>query len=115
MESFYAYENIEYGSVWEVLGVKNTEKLKNIIKDYADKDIRFDMSFSGNEDEYMYCSEFVVEVLRKLDSIKFKFAKHNKRLKPIHATMLGKDFLDYYPLDIFTHNPNLKKIFEYYF
>ena len=116
LQSFYDKDNIKYCSIWEIEGGYDKTKFRNIIDGYKHKDIKFDKFFlSKDGDDKLYCSEFVVNVLEAIDSIKFKFAKHKKPLNSLHSNLLEKDTLTYYPVDIFTLDSNLKKVFEYYF
>lgn len=107
---------INYIGVWEIQNINKEKKtkLKNILNQYKNQEYKFDLSFIQKNDNKLYCSEFVVEVLRKLDSCRFKFKKSKIKLQGLHSAFLKRDTLEYFPTDVFIVNKNFKNIFEFY-
>ncbi len=105
---------VTYTAIWKVKGLtdSNLLELTEVIDSYKKKKIKFDFTFSGKEDNKLYCSEFVVEVLKKIDSIKFKFYKNKRKLNGFQSKFLRKDSLEYYPADVFLKNQYFVKVHE---
>jgi len=112
INSFYNHrKKIIYKGIWEIQNIEANE-LKQILNEYENKVFNFDITFTGVDDNKLYCSELVVQILKDLDSVKFYFTKHKKALKEIHSTFLKKDTLEYFPADIFLTNKNFMKVYE---
>src|SRR5690606_39240687 len=86
----------------------NNDCLRYQIHNLSQDIIEFDWEFSlENERNKLYCSEFIVKILNhcyrniQIKSIKVK-------LSPLHSTFIGKDSLDYYPVDVLIVNENTK-------
>jgi hypothetical protein len=107
-------KEVTYTAIWKVedLTDSNLLELTEVINSFKKKKIRFDLTFSGKDDNKLYCSEFVVEVLNKIDPIKFKFDKSKRKLNGFQSKFLRKDSLEYYPADVFLNNQNFLKIHE---
>ncbi|WP_400075049.1 hypothetical protein [Winogradskyella sp. R77965] len=109
-------EKINYKGIWKIKNINTEEltKLKKILNIFDNQSYKFDISFIGKKDNKLYCSELVIEVLRKLDSTKFIFNKNKKKLLGLHSTFLNRDTLEYFPADIFLRDENYTNIFEWY-
>lgn len=109
INSFYNIDEMIYSGT--ILCIKNTTqdhilKIKEIIKDYSF--INYDSTFEIKNDNYFYCSEFVVDVLNRAKVMRFK--KYKKELIDFHAHVLKRDTLEYYPVDMFYKNENIEII-----
>ncbi|MBT8243719.1 MAG: hypothetical protein HKP48_01980 [Winogradskyella sp.] len=114
LKEFYAIEQekINYACIYEVSSIKRNQK-KILIKGFHKLkrvSIKFDKRFLLDNPYRLYCSEFVRNALYHLDSVNLNFQTHKRELKGIYKTYFRKDSLEYYPVDIFQLNPNLKKI-----
>lgn len=107
-------ENIKHASVWEINHLRNSERIDLIteIKRYESLPIVFDKSFSLDSTK-LYCSEFINNVLFKINKNKFKFKIHKKKLNSIQSKILKRDTLYYYPVDVFQLNRNINIIKEW--
>jgi len=103
-----------YYSLWELktLTDDKIEILKNILNQYESKQVVFDRSFSKDSTK-LYCSEFVCEVLKTVDSVMYDFKYFKRELKGVYKTYFNKDTLEYYPVDMFKYNQNFSKIHEW--
>lgn len=102
-------EKITSASVWEV-NISKRIKLLNELESYHSKKIIFDKYFSLKDSTRLYCSEFVCNVLKKVDSSKYNYPFEQRELKGIYKTYFRRDTLKYYPVDIFQFDrKNIKK------
>ncbi|MCF6350256.1 MAG: hypothetical protein L3J23_04385 [Flavobacteriaceae bacterium] len=110
-------EDINYVSFWEIDNIDSNEfqQIKKELNYYLAKFIKFDKLFTLEDSTKMYCSEFIFKVLHKVDSINFNFQTHKKKLNGVYATYFRKDTLEYYPVDVFQNNKNIRKIKEWNF
>ena len=69
----------------------------------------FDRKFELKNDNNLYCSEFVFNVLNKLKP--FQFLPCKKKLNKIEKDILDKEELVYYPVDLFLSNNNIKELY----
>ncbi|MBN2868963.1 MAG: hypothetical protein JXK08_09845 [Flavobacteriaceae bacterium] len=118
LDQFFEPKNEEvfYGSLWEITVSDNFKnRVVKEIENFESKKVIFDKSFSLNDSTKLYCSEFIVKLLEKSDSINFKFNTHNRQLKGIYKTYFRKDSLKYYPVDVFQDNKRINLIREFYF
>lgn len=102
---------IDYIALSELKNEKNC--LLKKIYDISLEEILFDWKFSiENETNKLYCSEFIVKVLndcnRNLIIESFKV-----KLNSLHAAFIGKDSLDYYPVDVLIRNESVNFIKEW--
>ncbi len=110
-------ERVFYASLWKIntCSSKETKGIREYIMDYEDLKIVFNKNFSTNEPNRLYCSEFIVKVLYKSDSLKYKFEKSKRKLTGVFKSYLGRDTLSYYPVDVFQNNNNFKFLKEWKF
>jgi hypothetical protein len=111
-------ENIKYSSIWKInnLDSIDKEKIRLQLKIMESLILTFDTAFSiENGKENFYCSEFIVFVLENANNKNFKFDLHKVKLKSIYKSILRKDSLVYYPVDLFQFNKNFSLIEERYF
>jgi hypothetical protein len=101
-----------YCSIWEITNKQKTDRIISILNSYKEREIKFDLLFTGKNDNKLYCSEFIVNVLNEIDSVSFTFKKQKMKLKPLYSKILKKDTLYFYPADIFILNPFFKNICE---
>lgn len=117
INSFISVDGAYYLSIWQCNNSNSEfEKLKGICKNYKSKRIVFDAHFTISNDDTLYCSEFCVDVLRKLNAKKFKFVPSYKKINNLlYEAILKRKSLSYYPVDFFEVNRNFKKIYEFSF
>lgn len=98
--------NISYISLFRVEDI-DKDIVYSRINQLRDTVIEFDNEFKLQNGKY-YCSEFVVE------QIGIKNLKTQKKYVSNiqHRLFIGRDTLDYYPVDIFYKHPNFTKIYE---
>lgn len=109
--------NTYYGSIWQVnnLNYIEIQQIKNQIENLLKLQIKFDESFSSTKETELYCSEFIFSLFNSLNTDKFLFEMHKVKLETLHSYLLKKDSLEYYPVDIFLKNENIKKVKEWHF
>lgn len=96
-------------SIWDFNSENNNKSIiLSEIKKLMKSKITFDKFFDF-ENNNLYCSEFVVDILKNADS-NMIFKPVKRELKGIYKTYFRKDTLEYYPVDIFQNNNNIKKI-----
>jgi len=109
-------EKISSASLWKIeLDSSPTKHLSEILKEYESLNIKFDKYFTLKDSSKLYCSQFMKEVLFQIDSVKFNIKTRKRELKGIYKTYFQKDTLEYYPVDVFQLNKNIKKIKEWSF
>lgn len=86
------------------------EMLLNKIDSVQKLNLQFDFYFGKNAKNKTYCSKFVCHLLNEIDSKKYNFKLQKKKLNNLEAAYLKKDFLEYYPVDIFFRNKFLKPV-----
>ena len=85
----------------------NKDIIYSNIDSLKDTVIEFDNEFKLQNQKY-YCSEFVVEQIG-IKNLKIQ-KKYVSNIQ--HRLFIGRDTLDYYPVDIFYKHPNFTKIYE---
>jgi hypothetical protein len=115
LESFINLEDIKYYSIWE-LNVNNIEMkmISEIFDEYNKLKIDFDFDFNIQNDNKFYCSEFVYDVLQKINSKKFYYIPLKKDLNQFYQRILNRSNLEYIPVDFFREMDLFKKIDESY-
>ncbi len=102
-------------SLWEIESItfsKKSKLIKTLIQ-YENKYIEFDRTFNHTDSTKLYCSEFVNNVLKKVDSLKFNFPINNIKLNSFYSRIIKQDSLKYYPVDVFQYNKHIKFINEW--
>jgi hypothetical protein len=94
----------------EILDFKLKKKLVSKIDSTKSCNLNFDYSFSNTAKKSIYCSRFVCEILKSIDSSKYHFKLREKKLNTIESSFLNKEKLLYYPVDIFLFDKRFKKI-----
>ena len=98
--------NIDYISLFRINNI-NKDIIYSNINSLKDTVIEFDNEFKLQNQKY-YCSEFVVEQIG-IKNLKIQ-KKYVSNIQ--HRLFIGRDTLDYYPVDIFYKHPNFTKIYE---
>lgn len=112
-ESFIDLKDIKYVSIWSIKSKKcKMEIFKKSINSFCNLRIDFDNNFILNNDNLLYCSEFVYKVLKLTDNKKFHFEPINKKLNQFYRSALKRDELVYIPVD-FYQSLNFKKVIEF--
>ena len=108
-------ENYPYISFWEIKRLNSIaiSRLQNYIKELDTASIKFDYQFNFENNEEMYCSEFVYKSLVSIDSLRFSVPKTRKKVLKSHQFFLKKDTLDYYPVDYFYDIEDIEHIGEW--
>ena len=108
-------ESYPYISFWEIKGLNSIaiNRLQNYIKELDTASIKFDYQFNFENNEEMYCSEFVYKTLFSIDSLRFSVPKTRKKVLKSHQFFLKKDTLDYYPVDYFYDIEDIELIGEW--
>lgn len=115
LEKFIDREDVYYFSIWETKpGRRVKRKIIYQCISYSKRKIYFDAGFEINSDDTLYCSEFCAKVL--LES-KCKLFKYQPRICEINnrlfENILGRKYLEYYPVDFFRVNNAFKKLAGY--
>ena len=112
VQRFVDVTDAEYLSIWECqTATANVALLRNLLYSYFGEKIAFDFNFNDEDDENMYCSEFCVKVLKKLNS-DFNFPLVEIQLDSFYSLALGRETLKYWPVDFFQRDGNFVKIYE---
>lgn len=112
LSRFKSPRDLFYLSIWKC-PISKTEllRLKKILENYTKQKIIFDTDFKAQNNK-LYCSEFCVEVLQKLNPQKFHFSTKKQTLDFFSSKILGCETLEYYPVDFFQTSIYFKKVFE---
>lgn len=103
LDGFLNVDDIKAYSIWSIKIDDKTkiEKLKDLIKKHLKSKIVFDYEFSlNNEENKLYCSEFVYNMLT-LSGIIERTNPSVKVLNQLYSKALKKNELEYIPVDFF--------------
>jgi len=92
-------ENSDRKIIFQIDNINKTcilDKIETLIK----KDTKFDKFFNLESDNKLYCSEFIVDIFNNCN-VSTQNLMYTKKLPPLHATILKRDSLKYYPVDSF--------------
>ena len=110
LDDFIDINDIFYLGIWYYeCNKKQFQEFKSILNNYKMRKIHFDKKFEVKNDNELYCSEFVIEVLNKTNI--FNFKPYKKNLKKIIKEFLNIDKLTYYPVDLFLTNNKIKQLY----
>jgi hypothetical protein len=115
LSSFRRSADIYYLSIWECYtGRKTVVEINNLCKIYTTKKISFDYSFTLDNADELYCSEFCSTILNSVHPRKFDFKPTAISLdNELYEAILKRKILIYYPVDFFETNQKFKKIYEW--
>lgn len=110
-DNFVRDENKEILKI-QVLKIESVskEKLLSKIDSVQKRNLQFDFYFDKETKNKTYCSKFVCHLLNEIDSNRFNFKFQKKKLNNLEVAYLKKEFLEYYPVDIFFSNTFLKSV-----
>lgn len=115
IQSFSSCEGAIYLSVWKYdLSIHKMQLLHGVLTTYTQKNISFDYDFNPNDNEKMYCSEFCVKALKAVDAVAFNYPLTTVSLDSLYSFALGRDVLNYWPVDFFGLDHRFTKIYESY-
>lgn len=111
-KSFTSLKSIKYISIWEKkVTTERMSYFKSILLEYKKEKIYFDYDFLLNNDNYLYCSEFVANVLTKFDT-NYKIKPIKKELNTFYSKALNRKFITYIPVDFFRKDSAFKLIYQ---
>lgn len=111
LKDFISINDIFHIEIWEINANKeNKIKLKSILNRYIEKEIGFDHNFDLNDNENLYCSEFVAKILNELNIFKYHSVK--KKSNRILKKLTEKEEFEYFPVDFFIQNSNLTQVYR---
>lgn len=109
ISDFKNVNDIFYFGIWEYkMTKKNIKKIKSELLKIIKTQITFDKKFSLENDNQLYCSEFVYKVLVTIKELNFK--PSTIELNRIEQQILENEKLIYIPVDFFLNNKNIKEI-----
>jgi len=105
-------EDIKIIEIWKLEVNEQLQKRLSVILDsMSSQKVSYDFKFDYKTDDKLYCSEFVSKALYNLDSEKFNFKTRKKEVNnPILKGLIGKDTIDYVPVDFFVKHQSFKRI-----
>jgi hypothetical protein len=117
LESFIGSADVYFFSVWKCnIDISGFNKIKKSCEEYSKKRIFFDASFNISDNDTLYCSEFCVNVLKKVNRKDFVFEPELIQLNnKLYESILKREYLSYFPVDFFQSNKHFTKLFEYRF
>lgn len=110
---FISRDDLIYISIWKLkrINTHTFHKIKKSIEKSTLINQEFDKKIMINNDFY-YCSEYVNDIL---ESNKIKiFYKEKIKINGIVKSYLGRDTLEYYPVDGFMESEMVENIFTWY-
>ncbi len=113
---FSEKEEYDYLAIWKVKGVTASDlrTIKERIDHLDSINIRFDYKFDLQNDNKLYCSEFVYKALLGITPNLFENSIYTKEVPMDHRFFLKKDTITYIPLDFFVRQKRLVElIFEW--
>lgn len=109
---FVSRDDLLYMSIWKINHINShtVNGIKVSLKNSIQKTQNFDKEILIGNNSF-YCSEYVNEILER-NEVSF-FKKEKIKLQGIPKSFLGRDTLEYYPVDGFMKNDRVQKIFEW--
>ena len=102
LDGFTQVPDMIYWALWRTtVDAAFIDRLKHLLSTF--EDVGFDFEFDLDSRK-LYCSEFCVQLLQRLDSDQFCFEPISRRLEPFQAALLGRTVLHYWPVDFFQIN-----------
>ena len=113
--SFIASPDVQYLSIWKYKNSpREFRRMKKLIKSYLTRTIFFDISFQLKDDDTLYCSEFCVNILNKINPGKLCFEPLKKELNgKLYSAILKRKEITYYPVDFFEANKHFSLLCEF--
>ncbi len=115
LEQFIDREDVYYFSIW-VSKPSSTIKRKIISQciNYSKRKIYFDAGFEIRSDDTLYCSEFCAKILIASGGELFKYQPRICEINnSLFENILGRKYLEYFPVDFFRINNTFKKLAGY--
>lgn len=109
---FISRDDLIYVSIWKLkkIDINTFHKIKESIEKSTFTIQEFDKKIMINNDFY-YCSEYVNDIL-EYNNIKI-FYKKKIKINGIVKSYLGRDTLEYYPVDGFMESERVENIFTW--
>ncbi len=109
---FTILSDVFYVGVWELkCGKEKVEQIKLLLNDYLKTPIEFDNRFNIEDNDKLYCSEFVAKVLNQ--AAVFDFRPQRKEVTTLLKNVTDKDVFLYYPVDFFIQDCEFTQIYEF--
>lgn len=109
-------ESYNYFSIWKLKGM-TPSKLDSIqakIEYYKNANVKFDYRFNLEDQQALYCTEFVYQVVSPAIPELFDQMLHEKVVPKTHRFFLKTDTLTYIPADFFIHKTDqVEQVFEW--
>ncbi|MDC7996680.1 hypothetical protein [Gilvibacter sediminis] len=118
LTSFVTTEEKSYNylSVWKLKGMtpNKLDSIQNAVNQLLNHEIKFDYKFNSNDENTLYCSEYIYKVLQPVSPALFKDAFYTKEVPRGHRFYLKTDTLHYLPADFILGNKQeLDLLFEW--
>lgn len=111
---FIDLEDIEYFGIWEIpLNKDEISEIKSALSKLIAKKIVFNDDFKFNNENHLYCSEFVYLLIKEIKSLNIDDSLIvKKKLNSFYSRALKRDYLEYIPVDFFKNIKGIKLIFQ---
>ena len=108
-------EEIKSGGILKINNLVKKSQIKIIkqINEISKKNLKFDTNFENFDDNNFYCSEFVCKILTKSNKEQFNFSLTKKAIYGLDSSYLGKDTIEYYPVDIFLNKKEYTTLLKF--
>ncbi|NQX78593.1 hypothetical protein [Gilvibacter sp.] len=118
LTSFVTAEEKSYNylSVWKLKGMtpNKLDSIQVAIDRLLGQPIKFDYKFNSNDENILYCSEYIQKILQPVSPGLFKDAFYTKKVPKGHRFYLKTDTLHYLPADFILGNKQeLDLLFEW--
>lgn len=115
IESWNEFTNLSdvfYVGIWELkCGIEKVEQIKLLLNDYLKTPIEFDNRFNIEDNNRLYCSEFVAKILNHIAV--FDFKPEGKEVTNLLKNITDNEIFLYYPVDFFLQDSEIKQIYQY--
>lgn len=111
---FINFKDIEYFGIWELtLSEIEISKIKLTLSELITKTIVFNDDFLFNNENHLYCSEFVYLMIKEIESLNIDNSMIvKKKLNSFYSRALKREYLEYIPVDFFINIKGIKLIFQ---
>ena len=112
LESFFTSKT-KYFAIYKCNN--NYEELmimQSVCDNFAQQKITFDDKFEIDNGNAFYSTEFCANVIKQTNPKKYNYAPLNVNLDETSAAYLGRETLQYFPVDFFQTQNNCSKIYE---
>ena len=114
-QQFFVSDQAQNNKIWAIPVTKEEyENALHYLNAAHQRSVQFDFEIDTTNDEELYCSELVYNILVAANAKRFALETSTSKLKKLEYLIMKKEEVSYYPVDFFLSYPDVIPIdFEY--